>query len=238
MALQTSMILQVNAIWFHPIGSKAIPATNPTTCVPKDSFTSQMPALSVSWLVAGGLLYTGGVPFFMLADYRLSTHDSCLHDWKVRTSPHRSRFQMICCWVLTCVNVTHFLPYKVSLKYQKAPKMSRFLDEFSLVPVLVAQRETVRPIHHVIWHLFVAAAAICHWIVWSSAGKTSPWRLCATTRANTLAANEVPEEHRYTYIYRMVHLSYIWFCRFAAVRHWNSEQTAISSYYILLVSPL
>lgn len=55
-----------------------------------DSFTSQMPALSVSWLVAGGLLYTGGVPFFMLADYR--------------------------------------------------------------------------PIHHVIWHLFVAAAAICHWI--------------------------------------------------------------------------
>ena len=93
--------------------------------------------------------------------------------------------------------VTHFLPNKDSLKYLIGPKMSRFLDGLSLVPVLVAQREIVRPIHHVIWHLFVAAAAICHWIVWSSAGKTSPWRLFATTRVNTLAANEVPEEHRY-----------------------------------------
>lgn len=62
-----------------------------------DSFTSQMPGLCISWLVAGGLLYTGGVPFFMLADYR--------------------------------------------------------------------------PIHHVIWHLFVAAAAICHWIAVKEAAR-------------------------------------------------------------------
>lgn len=62
-----------------------------------DSFTAQMPGLCISWLVAGGLLYTGGVPFFMLADYR--------------------------------------------------------------------------PIHHVIWHLFVAAAAICHWIAVKEAAR-------------------------------------------------------------------
>jgi predicted membrane channel-forming protein YqfA (hemolysin III family) len=40
----------------------------------QDSFTAQMPGLCISWLVAGGLLYTGGVPFFMLADYRPLCH--------------------------------------------------------------------------------------------------------------------------------------------------------------------
>ena len=45
----------------------------------QDSFTAQMPGLCISWLVAGGLLYTGGVPFFMLADYRPLCHwiESC-----------------------------------------------------------------------------------------------------------------------------------------------------------------
>eukprot|EP00440_Ansanella_granifera_P028668 gb/GFBE01031142.1/.p1 GENE.gb/GFBE01031142.1/~~gb/GFBE01031142.1/.p1 ORF type:complete len:488 (+),score=93.42 gb/GFBE01031142.1/:1-1464(+) len=55
-----------------------------------DTFVTQMPPAAMRWLLAGGLLYTGGVPFFILADYR--------------------------------------------------------------------------PAHHVIWHLFVAAAAICHWL--------------------------------------------------------------------------
>ena len=55
---------------FIPPDPKPFLQPTQTTGVPKDSFTSQMPALSVSWLVAGGLLYTGGVPFFMLADYR------------------------------------------------------------------------------------------------------------------------------------------------------------------------
>jgi len=54
-----------------------------------DTFINQLPGSCWSWLLAGGLLYTAGVPFFMLADYR--------------------------------------------------------------------------PIYHVIWHLFVASAAICHW---------------------------------------------------------------------------
>ena len=39
--------------------------------VVQDTFRSVMPPAFMSWLVAGGLLYTGGVPFFMLADYRL-----------------------------------------------------------------------------------------------------------------------------------------------------------------------
>eukprot|EP00930_Biecheleria_cincta_P046155 TRINITY_DN31835_c0_g1_i1.p1 TRINITY_DN31835_c0_g1~~TRINITY_DN31835_c0_g1_i1.p1 ORF type:complete len:525 (-),score=75.82 TRINITY_DN31835_c0_g1_i1:70-1614(-) len=54
-----------------------------------DSFSVQVPAGAFGWLLGGGILYTAGVPFFLLADYR--------------------------------------------------------------------------PIHHVIWHLFVAAAAVCHW---------------------------------------------------------------------------
>ena len=35
-----------------------------------DTFTANMPLPALSWLVAGGVLYTAGVPFFMLAEYR------------------------------------------------------------------------------------------------------------------------------------------------------------------------
>ncbi|CAE8588424.1 unnamed protein product [Polarella glacialis] len=54
-----------------------------------DTFSTQLPANAVWFLLAGGVLYTAGVPFFLLADYR--------------------------------------------------------------------------PIYHIIWHLFVAGAAILHW---------------------------------------------------------------------------
>ena len=79
----------------------------------QDSFTAQMPGLCISWLVAGGLLYTGGVPFFMLADYRPLCHWELWHrDWS--TEQHVQQFA----WILIARNTTasenHHAP--ISLK--------------------------------------------------------------------------------------------------------------------------